>query len=471
MRPVLTVKEMRRVDALAPTPIPEMMHRAGYAVALEAADMGATYGAKVDVLAGKGNNGGDGYVAAALLRKRGAAVRVHHFGEPDSDSPAGSAAAAAAKAGARIMPAGRPSDGALVIDALFGTGFSGELPPEVAEWTAQRAPVLSVDIPSGLDGDTGTAEGPVFRATRTVAFHALKLGHVLGDGPEMCGTTSVHDIGIVGGDPEMQLMTASDVERPHRARRAHKWSAGAVATIGGMPGLTGAALLAARTALHAGAGVSTVMTTAATNQTYESLAGDIPTMQASESDSWLGHESEVLALLGKFQVLVIGPGLEPVPPQFVEGVLEGFEGAVVVDAGAIGSLSRIDTLLERTAPTVITPHAGEFERFSGMKPTYESAKRLAEATESVVLLKGSPTFVAGRELTVVDTGGPELASIGTGDVLAGLIAAMMATGVDAEKAAQSGAYLHGVAGARIASNRTVTAVDLVEEVGRLVLER
>jgi hydroxyethylthiazole kinase-like uncharacterized protein yjeF len=471
MKPILTIEEMRRVDALSPTPIHDMMHRAGYSVALEAAEMGATYGSQVDVLAGKGNNGGDGYVAAMLLQKRGASVRVHQFGEPNPDSPAGAAAIVAARAGVRIAPVAPPSGSDLVIDALFGTGFAGELASEAIEWTDAPTPVLSVDIPSGLDGDTGMADGAVFRANRTVAFHALKLGHVLGDGPEICGETSVHDIGIVGGDPAMQLMTESDVEKPRRPLHAHKWNAGAVATIGGMPGLTGAALLAARTALRAGAGVSTVLTTAATNQTYETLAAEIPTMQASETDNWLGHESEVLALLGKFQVLIIGPGLEPVPAQFVEGVLEGFEGAVVVDAGAIGALSRIDTLLERSAPTVITPHAGEFERFSGMSPTYDSAMRLAEATESVVLLKGSPTFVAGQGLTVINSGGPELSSIGTGDVLAGVIAALMAMGVDAERAAQSGAYLHGVAGARVAASQTVTAGDLVDEVGRLVRER
>jgi NAD(P)H-hydrate epimerase len=279
---------------------------------------------------------------------------------------------------------------------------------------------------------------------------------------------TVADIGLEGGEPVMRLATAQDVWVPARDRRAHKWSAGAVATIGGVPGLTGAALLCARSAMAAGAGVSTIFTTAATAAAYEALAPDIPTMQASETGSWHGHASEVLALLGRFDVLVVGPGLEPAPQEFIEQLLEAFDGTLIVDAGAVTSISRLDTLLERTAPTILTPHAGEFTRFSGLDPTWESAARIATGTESIVLLKGPPTFVAGADVTAVATGGPELASIGTGDVLAGIIAALVARGVEPERAAWTGAYLHGVAGHTLASRRTVTAVDLIRTVGEVM---
>ena len=153
-----------------------------------------------------------------------------------------------------------------------------------------------------------------------------------------------------------------------------------------MPGLTGAALLAARAALRSGAGVSSILTTAATVATYEALAPELTTMQASETDSWRDHASEVLGLLGRYDVMVVGPGLEPAPSQFVERLLEGFDGPMVVDAGAIGAITRLDTLLEREAPTVLTPHAGEFHRLTGVEASHEEAKRLADATGATVLL-------------------------------------------------------------------------------------
>ena len=180
---------------------------------------------------------------------------------------------------------------------------------------------------------------------------------------------------------------------------------------------------------------------------------------------------EVLALIGRFDVLVVGPGLEPPPPNFVDRLLTDFDRPMVVDAGAIGAIDRVDTLLERSAPTVLTPHAGEFRRFTGMEPTPEEAMTLASATGSVVLLKGNPTFVASEHLSVVTTGGPELATIGTGDVLAGLIASLMAQGLGPSEAAEAGAYLHGIAGRRVALRQQVVAPDLVDELGVLIAER
>lgn len=465
---VLDVAEMQRVDAGSSVPVDVLMDRAGYAVAVAAAGMGASYGTTVHVLCGTGNNGGDGYVAAAYLASRGVAVRIHAFGDPAEDSPAGRAAKRARAAGVTIAAMGSPTPGDLVIDAVFGTGFHGRLPDDVAAWAATAIPVLAVDVPSGVDGDTGTVEGPAFSASLTVTFHALKLGHVLGEGPDRSGRIEIVDIGLTGGTPVMRVAEGSDIDLPQRTRTAHKWTSGAVATIGGMPGLTGAALLCARSALRCGAGVSSILATARTVDTYEALAPEITVLQSSETDSWRDHASEVLSLLGRYDVLVVGPGLEPAPALFVERLLEGFDRTIVVDAGAIAAIGRLDTILERDAPTILTPHAGEFKRLMGTEATPENARDLAMATGSVILLKGNPTFVAGDHLTVVDSGGPELASIGTGDVLAGTVAALVASGVDAESAAWSAAFLHGMAGSSLAARTAVTAPSLVDELGLVV---
>jgi hydroxyethylthiazole kinase-like uncharacterized protein yjeF len=468
VKPVLTVAEMREVDASAVAPVDVLMDAAGFAVAVEAANMGVGYGSEVAVLCGRGNNGGDGWVASRYLRDRGVSVTVHHLGLPDPDTPARRAAHDALEAGVRAAPMASITEPDLVIDAVFGTGFRGTLPEDVERWVDTRSSVLSVDIPSGLDGDSGVAAGPVFRADRTITFHALKVGHIILDGPGACGTITVADIGLHGGSPSIEVFESSDLVIPPRHRHAHKWSAGAVATVGGVPGLTGAALLAARAAVAAGAGVSTILTTAATAAIYETLAPDIPAVQASETSTWQAHASEVLALLDRYDVLVVGPGLEPAPSTFIERLLERFDGPMVVDAGAVTALTDPSVLMERSAPTVLTPHAGEFTRFSGLAPTHESAKQIADSTGAIVLLKGSPTFVAGEGMVAVDRGGPELASIGTGDVLTGIIAALLAAGVDAERAAASAAYLHGLAGVELASRRTVTAPELVGAVSEIV---
>ncbi len=471
MEPILSVAEMRRVDAETTADIDRLMDAAGNGIALSAVRMGTGYGSRVHVIAGRGNNGGDGYVAARILARRGAAVTVHQVGEPEPDTPAARAAISAELAGVRIKAIGAPESGDLLIDAFVGTGFRGDLPNEVAAWTLVAYPVLAVDVPSGLNGDTGLASGAVFRATRTATFHRYKTGHFVGDGPDLCGDVDLYDIGLHGGEPAMYRMTDEDVDVPRRPRTAHKWSVGSVATIGGVPGLTGAALFAARGAIAAGAGASVLFTTAATAPGYAASAPDIPTMQASETSSWLNHASEVLSLLGRFDVLVMGPGLEPVATEFVEHVLEGFEGAVVLDAGALNALTRLDVLAGRSAPTVLTPHKGEFRRLAGLDPDPDALRSFVDETGTVLLMKGNPTLVVSETTVVVDTGGPELATIGTGDVLAGMVAALLAGGVDAPDAAASAAYLHGVAGRRIAARSAVTPQLLISEVSSVVTAR
>jgi NAD(P)H-hydrate epimerase len=466
MEPVLSVAEMQRVDATSADRADALMDAAGFSVAMSAEAMGAGYGSTVHVLVGRGNNGGDGYVAARYLRRRGVAVTVHHKGLPAPDTVAGRAVRSAQRTGVPMQPIGDVIHGDLIVDALYGTGFRGELPEIVVPWAITDIPVLSVDMPSGVSGDTGLVEGSAFRAQRTATFHTLKTGHLLGEGPDRCGVTDLYDIGLCGGEPAMWRFTDDDVAIPIRRRTAHKWSVGAVATIGGTPGLTGAAVLAARAAIAAGAGMSAIVTTAGTAQVYETMAPDIVAIQAGDLRSWGDDASEVLTHLGRFGSLIVGPGLEPADTRFVEELADGFGGALILDAGALNALHNVAILKKRTGATVLTPHAGEFKRLTGLGPLPEAVADLAKASGAVVVAKGNPTIVAGDgRIVVVDSGGPELATIGTGDVLAGAIGAFTANGLPALEAAATAAHLHGIAGSTLAERETVSAPTLVWEVG------
>jgi len=466
MQPVLSVSEMQRVDARSVDRVDALMEAAGFSVAMSAAVMGAAYGTDVHVLAGSGNNGGDGYVAARYLSRRGAAVTVHHNGSPGANTAAERAMHSARTAGVRIRPMGDVVEGDLIVDALYGTGLKGELPAVAVPWTATDIPVLSVDIPSGVSGDTGIAAGPAFRAQRTATFHMLKTGHLLGDGPDLCGTVDLYDIGLDGGEPTMWRFTDADVASCVRPRRAHKWSVGAVATIGGSPGLTGAAVLAARAAIASGAGMSAILTTSGTARTYDVIAPDLVAIQACDLDVWDDDASQVLSHLDRFASLIVGPGLEPVSSRFVAHLVDGFAGTLILDAGALNALEDVAMLARRTAGTVLTPHGGEFKVLTGSSPSPDNVRDLAERTGAVVVAKGNPTIVAGdTEMVLVDSGGPELATIGTGDVLAGMIGALTACGLPPIEAAASAAHIHGVAGRSLADRETVSAPALVWEVG------
>jgi hydroxyethylthiazole kinase-like uncharacterized protein yjeF len=466
MEPVLSVAGMQKVDAMALDRVDALMDAAGYSVAMSAVAMGARYGKRVHVLAGRGNNGGDGYVAARYLLRRGAAVTVHHNGLPPVGTVAWRAMGAAERAGVRIRPIDVPVSGDLIIDALYGTGFRGDLPAVAVPWTATDVPVLSVDIPSGVSGDTGLAGGHAFYAQRTATFHMLKTGHLLGEGPDRCGVIDLYDIGLRGGDPTMWRFTEFDVAPTVRPRAAHKWSVGAVATIGGTRGLTGAAMLAARAAIAAGAGMSAILTTAGNAAAYETIAPDLVAIQACDRDSWGEDASRVLSLVDRFQSLIVGPGLEPANRAFVMELAAGFRGVLILDAGALSVLGNLEVLANRAGATVLTPHAGEFNRLTGSDPSPDIVRELSDSSGAVVVAKGNPTIVAGGgRLVIVDSGGPELATIGTGDVLAGMIAAGAASGMPADIAAATAAYLHGIAGRALAHRETVSAPALVREVG------
>lgn len=467
MKPVITPDESARLDAAATEPVEVLMERAGLGVALAASRMGARYGTRVISLAGPGNNGGDAYVAARHLRRRGVAVEVRALGFPKGeDSPARKAATAAVAAGVPVRPLGDPEPCDLIIDGLFGAGFRGALADPAAAWTAHPAPVLAVDLPSGLDGSDGSVAGPAFSARRTVTFHALKLGHLFGEGPDRCGEIEVVDIGLGGGDAELWLCEEADAPAPSRHRTAHKWSAGAVLVVGGSPGIAGAAALAGRAALHFGAGYVRL---ACPGALQPALAAADPTLTtvAIGSGQRFGTTSApaVLAAAERFDVMAVGPGLGSGREGFVQALMEQWDRPLVLDADAIAAAG-VEALAARKHPTVITPHAGEFRRLTGEDAGYKPAFALAGRTGAVVLLKGNPTVIAGRERWVVASGGPELATLGSGDVLTGMVAALIARGLDAEIAARSAAFRHGRAAADLAAAQTVTAAGLAVHVGR-----
>ena len=448
---MLTAEEYSRVDKAYTGDLIEAMDRAGYAVALAAVRAGGGYGKRVVVLAGPGNNGGDGYVAARYLKARGCAVEVRAFAVPTTPE-AIDAAMKVRAAGVPTTDLGKPEEADVVVDALFGGGARGSLPVDIRAWMETAAPVVAVDYPTGLDPNTGKVEEAAFRAVETVTFQTLKTGHVRGAGPDHCGKVTVVDIGIEGGEPSMFVAQEQDAPRPKRARTAHKWSAGAVLVVGGSTGTVGAAVFAGTSALNFGAG--SVVVASPRPDLVTTVAPELPTFELETA----------VSRLDRFDVVIAGPGLAE--PDFapVVPILAKAE-KVLLDAGGL-SPDLLAAARKEDANVVVTPHAGEFERLTGANRGVFAARSFALKTGVTVLLKGNPTLITNGERPIlVDTGGPELATIGTGDVLAGMIGALWARGLTPLEAAISGAYWHGVAGADLAkSHAAITAPHLAAHV-------
>ncbi len=447
MQPVLTVAEMNAVDAaaLASVPLDVLVGRAGLAVALAALDLlGGAYGRRVLVVAGPGNNGADGRVAAQLLDRRGARTTV-------------------VEAGA-ITTVGRVD---LVIDAAFGTGFRGEYRfPSVPEGT----PVLAVDIPSGVNGVTGAASGAPVQADRTVTFVARKPGLLQGDGVRLAGTVTVADIGLPTGRPPICVIEDHDVAAlvPPRTRGGNKWSA-AVLVVAGSPGMTGAAALSARAAYRAGAGMVRLgVPGLALAQLPASEAVGVPLPAR-------GWAEAALEAASRCSAVVVGPGLgrEPGTADDVARMVADSPVPVVVDADGLYALGRVggDRSLQARSRVVLTPHDGEYARLTGGDPGPDriaASRALAGASGAVALLKGPTTAVAhpdGR-VRLAMAGTTALATAGTGDVLSGVIGALLARGVDPLDAAALAAHIHGRAGALAHGEGTVAGdlPDLVSTV-------
>ncbi len=467
-----------------------LMDRAGRAVARAViACSGGRYGRRVTVVCGKGSNGGDGFVAARVLGRRGFGVTCLGVGGAgESTGAAGDHLARMESHGIPLRPYARAGleDADVVVDALFGTGFRGRVEGEAAAAIAElnEAPgaVVSVDVPSGVNGATGAVAGPAVSAQVTDARGAEKLGTAVTPGAAQAGRVEVADIGIPVKAMPAAMVEAEDVAAvlPRRPRDAHKRSGGSVAVLGGSTAITGAPTLTARGAARMGAGYVTVGGPSAVTHALSTTCPEVLTQVVTRGDV-LGPDAvaEFEAVLGRADALAIGPGIERGEPQsaLLEAVWSKVEIPVVVDADGLNALVGRSEWPRRTGATVLTPHPAELARLlessvgdiSADRPG--AARAAASRFGAVVVLKGWRSVVAepsGR-VAVIPTGGAELATAGTGDVLTGAVAALAAAGLDPFAAAWAASYVHGLAGA-VAARRLGVAGVLAGDVGEALPE-
>ena len=433
---IVTPVEMAAIDAAAPESLDVLIRRAAGAVARAAISMmGGTYGRRVVVVAGSGHNGTDGRIAAGLLARRGVHVTI-------VESTAASVSV----------------DADLVIDAAFGTGLRRHYAFPMAD---RSVPTLAVDIPSGVDGLTGAALGSPRAADRTVTFAALKPGLILEPGRSLAGTVDVADIGLDVANASAALVEGIDVADwlPSRTAGTHKWDH-AVRVVGGSASMTGAPRLAALAAQRMGAGYVQVAIPgrAGVDHPIEAVGYPLP-----ES----GWGAMARADTGRLGAVLLGPGLGPGHTGEVAVAL-AVDRPLVVDGDALQA-EFLSAIADRDAPTILTPHEGEFARLVGAVAAdrFEATRALARRAGAVVVSKGPTTIIAGPDGSVlaVANGGPDLATAGTGDVLAGSITALLAQGLDPVRAGAVAAWLHAEAG-REASG--LVASDLPERMAALV---
>jgi hydroxyethylthiazole kinase-like uncharacterized protein yjeF len=478
MRPVLSRDQVRAVDAHAidvcKVPGVVLMENAGRGAAeLVEARLGT--GGVACIVCGGGNNGGDGYVVGRQLLVRGRAVRV--FAAANRQKLTGDAAVAHDAfigVGGRVEAVTDGDFAALeealasarvVVDALLGTGLdrevSGFFRALIERINGARAHRVALDLPSGLDANTGQPLGVAVRAHDTVTFAAAKLGLVTSRGAEYAGAVTVKDIGVPRSVIAAVGASARIIERHdvasylvRRGVSAHKGSAGRLLAVAGSEGKTGAALLVARGALRAGAGTATLVAFPAAADALDLRVLEEMTARLDENDVE-GSLDRVLANAGS---VVIGPGmgLDDRARRVALHVVMNHQGTVVVDADALthlaGAPSSLASLARAKGPRVLTPHPGEMARLLGTKvddierDRFAAVKRAADESGAVVLLKGANTLIASSgELPVVNpTGGPALATAGSGDVLSGIIGALIVGTGDAFHAACAGAYVHGL---------------------------
>ncbi|MDR0716867.1 MAG: NAD(P)H-hydrate dehydratase [Azoarcus sp.] len=462
--PVHTVRDIREIERQClPGAQPPLMERAGRAAARDAACLIESRPGPVLVACGPGNNGGDGFVLARELLRRGREAVVAFAGDParlpeDAARAHASFLHAGGKTCADLPPA--PESGwALAVDALFGIGLQRPIAGQYHDWIGAlntlSAPRLAVDMPSGLDADTGRAPGVCFRATHTTTFIALKPGLLTCDGPDYCGEISLQPIGI---DPSAHVAAAGWRVAPEifsawlvpRPRNAHKGMYGDAGVLGGDIGMTGAALLAARAALLLGAG-----------RVYAGILDPgAPACDPAHPELMLRPAGQLPARL---DALAAGPGLGTgtrVRQLLQEAI--GRDIPLLLDADALNIISRDPALAEalaaRRAATVLTPHPAEAGRLLAV-PTDEiqsdrraAALELARRYRARVVLKGCGSLIATPEgrWYINTTGHSGMASAGMGDVLSGLILALLAQGWPADMALIAGVHLHGAAADRLA---------------------
>jgi len=465
---LLTNAEMAEADRLTiagGVPGSDLMENAGRAVA----DAACAFlpGRRVVIVAGPGNNGGDGFVAARHLAERGYAARVEFVG--DKKRLNGDAVLAAERWSGPLEPASPDSlgEGDIVIDALFGAGLDraveGLPRAMIGAMNAGHAPVIAVDLPSGVNGTTGAVMGIAVKAAHTVTFFRRKCGHLLLPGRLHCGSIEVADIGIADSvlDKIKPAIFANGPDLwgslfPLPSLQGHKYSRGhAVVVSGGLP-TTGAGRLAARGALRAGAGLVTIASPReALNVNAEATLAVMvrPVDGAAELAAFLADRRRNAVVLGP------GGGVGPAMREQVAAALAS-EAAVVLDADALTSLADdlaglIAMIAKRGGrDTVLTPHEGEFARLfkvihedSNVHAKLEKTRLAARLSGATVLLKGPDTVVAAPDgrASIADNGPPTLATAGSGDVLAGMIAGLLAQGMPAFEAASAAVWLHGEA--------------------------
>jgi len=474
--PTMRALDRHTIETLG-VPGEVLMESAGRAV-VEAVLAVRPPGGSVLVVCGKGNNGGDGLVAARHLHALGVPVRAVLVGDPDALSGDPGANLARARAfGVDVEAMGRRLPAAdVVVDAVFGTGLDRDVEGDPAAAVRRinaagaDAVIVAVDLPSGLDADTGQVHGGCVEADVTVTVALPKLGLALEPGRSLAGDVVVARIGIadhapgVAADAELWTRVAAGARLPERPEAAHKGSFGHVLVVAGSEGKTGAAALAAEGAARAGAGLVTVACPAGLNDVLETKLTECMTVPVPDTPGRAfaaGAAEAVLALAAERDVVALGPGVGTAEEtvKCLRALAEGIEQPMVIDADGLNGLAgQADLLRRRRAPTVLTPHPGEAARWLDLSPgdlnadRVGAARRLAEATGAVVLLKGAATVVAGPEGRVVvnPTGGPALASGGTGDVLTGLCAGLLGQGMAPLEAAALAVFVHGHAADRLA---------------------
>jgi len=485
--PLYTAAEMRAAEEAYDGSMLDLMERAGTAVA-KSIHRRHPDAASISVWCGTGANGGDGFVIARRLHEAGKAVEIVLAGQEDKVS--GDAAENLRRARQLGVPFVGSTRGDVAVDALFGTGFSGKPRDEAArriqELNALGAPVISVDVPSGVDASTGEAPGPAVRADLTVTFHGRKVGLVVAPGRFHAGEVEVADIGLEPTQTRHAHVNGAILDRiPRRGAEDNKYTAGSVLVIGGSTGKTGAPCLTAESALRAGAGIVTACVPASLNLVFEQRLLEVMTRPCPDEEGVMTMDAadEIIDAAEKATAIAIGPGLGRTDAvgALVGYLLDRLDKPIVLDADGLFAVSdHLDWIFSRDAPTVLTPHAGELARLLGRDSNAVSARRLnavqtgADDVGAVVLLKGADTLVAsGRGVLVCDLGNPGLATAGTGDVLTGIVAAFLAKGMEPKLAAAAAAAAGGAAAGEAAKTHGTAgmiASDVIDAVSPVLSE-
>jgi len=478
MRQAHDVATVRTAEGalMASLPPGTLMDRASFGLAATAAQLlQRIYGSHVVLLVGSGDNGGDALFAGALLARRGAIVSAVLLGS--SAHVAGLAALRAA--GGRVESPDAVLDADLVLDGIVGIGGVGELREAAADVVSSipaETTVLAVDVPSGVDADTGVVAGAAVHAHVTVTFGTWKPGLLIDPGAQCAGVVELVDIGLGPWLPTSSItaLQAADVELPVPTAESDKYRRGVVGIVAGSVGYTGAALLATGGALRTGAGMVRFVSVAHPAELVRARWPEaVVTVLKDGSELKEGSDVDVLAA-GRVQAWVVGPGIgtDAFAARLVEQVLSA-SVPVVVDADALTIVaSRPSLVSTRTAPTVLTPHAGELTRLLGLEPSaradvearrLEHARAAANALGATVLLKGSTTVICSPDgvVRVNSTGTSWLATAGSGDVLSGVTGTLLAGGLSALDAASCAAYLHGAAGRIAAQDAPIVADDIL----------